>query len=50
MTACRDYSIVGDLVNKAEALQGKGPPPQGKGLSPPADEASIKTMDRTQLQ
>lgn len=43
MTACRDYSIVSDLVNKEEARKGNGK------VSPPPDEASIKTMDRTAL-
>lgn len=43
MTACRDYSIVGDLVNREEAQKGKG------DVKPPEDEERIKTMDRTQL-
>jgi hypothetical protein len=47
MTACRDYSIMGDLVNKSKAKKDKY---GGIRVSPPPDEASIKTMDRTHLQ
>ena len=46
MTACRDYSIVGDLVNKADAKGGGG---GGAKVAPPPDQASIMTMDRTNL-
>ena len=45
MTACRDYSIMGDLVNR-----GKANPAAATSVSPPEDEASINNMDRTQMQ
>lgn len=44
MTACRDYSIVSDLVNRNEAYQKD----EGKA-EPPKDEASIKVMDTSQM-
>jgi len=42
MTACRDYSIMGDLVNKANAKKDKD---GNVKVSPPPAEASIKTMN-----
>lgn len=44
MTACRDYSIMADLVNKSKP---KGD--TGNSVTPPKDEASITNMDTTQL-
>ncbi len=45
MTACRDYSIMADLVNKGKAKQDK----DGSTL-PPEDAAKVNNMDRTRLQ
>lgn len=45
MTACRDYSIMADLVNK-----GKSQKEKSDSTAPPSDEASIGNMDKTQLQ
>lgn len=44
MTACRDYSIMADLVNKGKPKQDKG-----NAVTPPEDEASIKVMDRSEM-
>ena len=45
MTACRDYSIMADLVNKGKTVQEKD-----QSTKPPRIEASIGNMDTTHLQ
>ena len=44
MTACRDYSIMADLVNRGKPKQDKD-----NTTEPPKDEAKVNSMDRTQL-
>ena len=47
MKACRDYSIVGDLVNKAKGAQ-KGKQSSSAAMMP--DNAAVKRMDSSQMQ
>ena len=45
MTACRDYSIMADLVNREKSKQDKG-----NTTAPPRDEAKVNNMDTTHMQ
>ena len=45
MTACRDYSIMADLVNREKSQKDKG-----NTTAPPKDEAKVNNMDRTHMQ
>lgn len=45
MTACRDYSIMADLVNRGKSKQDKD-----NTTVPPKDEARVNNMDTTHMQ
>ena len=51
MTACRDYSIVSDLINRDKAATHRTDASQnGSKVEPPKDEAQIPVMDTSRLK
>ena len=51
MTACRDYSIVSDLINRDKAAKHRTDAAQnGSNVEPPKDEAQIPVMDTSRLK